>query len=520
MGSNAEPTLGGVLACNLAGPRRVRAGAARDFFLGFSAVNGVGEIWKAGGKVVKNVTGYDMSKLLAGSFGTLSVLTEVTLKVTPKPETERTILLSRARRRSRDRHDGEGAEHAVRSLERRASASAPRAPFDGSAKSRKASAPSPRSGSRVPRPRSRIGWRRSRLSSVAARGLTTTPPPRSGRRSARFTACFRLRTASSGGFARRRAPPPSLQPTSGLHLSSAETVFDWGGGLVWLSLDAGEAGPDAGAGVVRAALKPRGGHATLIVADEPIARARRRIRAGRRLRSTSSRRGSKTSSIRWACSTRAGCGRVGSRDADELHRRATRRPGRQRLGKNPARLRALRLLHRDLSDLRAARRRTRQPARAHLPDQGHARGRSPGDAGSGQAYRPLPLLPLLHDDLPFGRELHAPRRSRAASHREDLSPPLVRPSGSARPRFRPAASENLSLRHDGRRAGEAVRRPLAEDVALAARPRPETSSGRRRRSTGRRSLRARRRSGGALRCSPAARSRFWRPRSTRPRSAS
>ncbi len=73
MGSNAEPTLGGALACNLAGPRRVRAGAARDFFLGFSAVNGVGEIWKAGGKVVKNVTGYDMMKLLAGSFGTLSV---------------------------------------------------------------------------------------------------------------------------------------------------------------------------------------------------------------------------------------------------------------------------------------------------------------------------------------------------------------------------------------------------------------------------------------------------------------
>ncbi len=60
LGSNAEPTLGGVLAGNLAGPRRVRAGAARDFFLGFSAVNGVGEIWKAGGKVVKNVTGYDM----------------------------------------------------------------------------------------------------------------------------------------------------------------------------------------------------------------------------------------------------------------------------------------------------------------------------------------------------------------------------------------------------------------------------------------------------------------------------
>ena len=76
-GGDGEPTLGGVLACNLAGPRRVRAGAARDYFLGFSAVNGWGEVWKAGGKVVKNVTGYDMCKLQAGAYGTLSVLTEV-----------------------------------------------------------------------------------------------------------------------------------------------------------------------------------------------------------------------------------------------------------------------------------------------------------------------------------------------------------------------------------------------------------------------------------------------------------
>ena len=74
LGTSGEPTLGGVIACNLAGPRRVRAGAPRDHFLGFSAVNGWGEAWKAGGRVVKNVTGYDMGKLQAGAFGTLSVL--------------------------------------------------------------------------------------------------------------------------------------------------------------------------------------------------------------------------------------------------------------------------------------------------------------------------------------------------------------------------------------------------------------------------------------------------------------
>ena len=93
LGAEGEPTLGGVIACNLAGPRRVRAGSARDYILGFAAVNGFGEIWKAGGKVVKNVTGYDMCKLQAGAYGTLSALTEVTIKVMPKPETACTIVL-------------------------------------------------------------------------------------------------------------------------------------------------------------------------------------------------------------------------------------------------------------------------------------------------------------------------------------------------------------------------------------------------------------------------------------------
>jgi glycolate oxidase FAD binding subunit len=86
-------TIGGVLACNLAGPRRFKAGAARDHFLGFHAVSGRGEIFKAGGKVVKNVTGYDLSKLMAGSYGTLAALSEVSVKVLPAPEKTRTVLL-------------------------------------------------------------------------------------------------------------------------------------------------------------------------------------------------------------------------------------------------------------------------------------------------------------------------------------------------------------------------------------------------------------------------------------------
>jgi len=86
-------TIGGMIASNTAGPRRVKVGAARDHFLGFKAVSGRGEEFKSGGRVVKNVTGYDLSKLMAGSWGTLGVMNEVTLKVMPKPEKTRTVLL-------------------------------------------------------------------------------------------------------------------------------------------------------------------------------------------------------------------------------------------------------------------------------------------------------------------------------------------------------------------------------------------------------------------------------------------
>lgn len=86
-------TLGGAISCNLSGPRRIKTGAARDHFLGFSAISGRGEAFKAGGKVVKNVTGFDLPKLMAGAFGTLACLTEVTVKVLPAPETSVSVVL-------------------------------------------------------------------------------------------------------------------------------------------------------------------------------------------------------------------------------------------------------------------------------------------------------------------------------------------------------------------------------------------------------------------------------------------
>ena len=88
-------TLGGTIAANLSGPRRAYAGAARDFVLGCRIVNGRGEILHFGGEVMKNVAGYDLSRLMAGAFGTLGVLLEISLKVLPRPETETTLVFER-----------------------------------------------------------------------------------------------------------------------------------------------------------------------------------------------------------------------------------------------------------------------------------------------------------------------------------------------------------------------------------------------------------------------------------------
>ena len=115
--SAGRATIGGIVACNASGPRRLRAGAARDHLLGAELVNGRAEVVRTGGRVVKNVTGYDLCKLLAGSFGTLGIFTELTVRVVPRPHTSASLALP----------DLDPAAAAARMIELMAGASGPSA---------------------------------------------------------------------------------------------------------------------------------------------------------------------------------------------------------------------------------------------------------------------------------------------------------------------------------------------------------------------------------------------------------
>ena len=264
-------TLGGALACNLSGPRRIKAGAARDHFLGMHAVSGRGERFKAGGRVVKNVTGYDVCKLLAGSYGTLALMHEVTVKVLPASERTRTVLvfglepaaaLDALGAALGSAHEVSGAAHMPAEVAARSAVSY-------------------------------VSGAGAAVSAVRVEGFPASVEARCEALRALlgpFGAVEELHSKNSATLWReirdvrafaddsrplwRLSVPPASGAAAAARVAEAADVralFDWGGGLLWLAVDGA---PDAGEVPVRAAAMAVGGHATLVRADAPTRAAR------------------------------------------------------------------------------------------------------------------------------------------------------------------------------------------------------------------------------------------------------
>lgn len=248
-----EGTLVGALMGNLAGPRRLSAGAARDHLLGFSGVNGRGEAFKSGGKVMKNVTGYDLSKVLAGSWGTLAVLDEVSVKVLPAPDQTRTLLLH-----------GLADEAAVQAM-----CAAMGSPHEVSGAAHMLGKTALRIEGVAPSVEARLKGLRDLLKeSGASMEELGTLESRAFWREVRDVAP--LKAAANDVVWKVSCPPtegPGVVARIRAGCPAVEAFYDWSGGLVWLALPNSA---DADQALVRGALGPAGGHATLIRASEAV----------------------------------------------------------------------------------------------------------------------------------------------------------------------------------------------------------------------------------------------------------
>ncbi|MCB2109694.1 MAG: glycolate oxidase subunit GlcE [Defluviimonas sp.] len=241
LGTTGEPTLGGVIAANVSGPRRVQAGAARDALLGVRFVDGRGTVVKNGGRVMKNVTGYDLVKLMAGSWGTLGVLSEVSLKVLPAPEAAATLAIT-----------GLDDAAAIGAM-----TAALRSPFDvtGAAHGREGTL------IRIEGFADSVAYRAGRLADLLATHGAAEILRDAGRaaeiwRAVRDVAPFHDRT----GDVWRLSVAPTAAAALAARSGADEVLYDWGGGLVWLLVQAGSD--------LRAALGDFAGHATVIRAAE------------------------------------------------------------------------------------------------------------------------------------------------------------------------------------------------------------------------------------------------------------
>lgn len=257
LASGGDPTIGAIAATNLSGPRRIVAGAARDSLLGVRLVNGAGEVVSSGGRVMKNVTGLDLVKLVAGSWGTLGFLTEVTFKVLPVPETEATLAV----RGLLDDAAANVMAHAMASSTEVSGAAHLPEPVAGSVGGALGSAPATllRLEGFADSVEIRAQRLMKRLAGAGEIQVLDAQASRAAWRGIRDAVPF------AGGDG-RPVWRVSVKPTAGHSLAlalrqqtQANVFYDWQGGLVWIRMEAGSE-----AETIRRLVRAHGGgHATL-----------------------------------------------------------------------------------------------------------------------------------------------------------------------------------------------------------------------------------------------------------------
>jgi glycolate oxidase FAD binding subunit len=249
LGSKNPGTLGGMLATGLAGPRRIKAGSVRDHVLGVRGVTGKGEIFKAGARVMKNVTGYDVPKLMAGSWGTLAAFTGITFKVLPAPESESTLVIK----------SGDPVELMSKALQSSCDVSGA------------AHVPGRGTYLRLEGISISVRVRQEALAKLLGVKSETLGAAESRRLWASIRDVTVLPFKSNSIIWRVSVPPSDAEAyvRRVFIAASGKYFLDWGGGLVWLALEPSSDGREA---AVRGALKE--GHAMLFRAPEEL---RRRI---------------------------------------------------------------------------------------------------------------------------------------------------------------------------------------------------------------------------------------------------
>ncbi len=255
--SAGDPTIGAVAACNISGPRRIQSGAARDHLIGLRFVNGRGEAVKSGGRVMKNVTGLDLVKLVCGSHGTLGVITEVTFKLLPRPRQTATLVIA-----------GLDDERAVACM-----SAALGSPFEvsGAAHLPQTASQGARTVLRVEHFPDSVAYRMEALEKL----LSPFGAPSRLDHEPSLSLWRDLRDVGPLAFPAQRALwRMSVAPTRAPRLMAAlrqtlrgDCFYDWGGGLVWFAT---EAAGDCGAQAIRRAIGATGGHATLVRAPDEM----------------------------------------------------------------------------------------------------------------------------------------------------------------------------------------------------------------------------------------------------------